>query len=366
MPGAPPLIARRRFGALADGTPVEQFVFTNGNDVSLGVIEYGATIVSLCVPDRHGVFDDVVLGHDTLDGYLRPDSPYLGCIVGRYGNRIARGRLAIDGRLFQLAVNDGPNHLHGGRVGFDKHVWAGEPFHTPGGAGVRFTRLSPDGEEGYPGALSVSVTYTLTGANDLVVDYEATTDAPTVVNLTQHSYFNLAGVSADGGAGPLPGILEHQLQVFADRFTPVDDTLIPTGDLAPVDGTPFDFRRLVAIGERIEASDEQLRRGRGYDHNFVLRGDGRRLVLAARAVEPRSGRRLTVSTSEPGMQLYTGNVLDGAIVGKAGRALAPRSGFCLETQHHPDSPNQPSFPTVLLRPGERYQSRTVYTFGVQR
>jgi aldose 1-epimerase len=321
--------------------------------MEVAIMTYRATIVSHTVPDRNGEPGDVVLGYPALDGYLRA-SPYFGSVVGRYGNRIGGGRFAIDGRTYQLATNDGPNHLHGGVRGFDKVVWDGRETVTDSSAGVMLTYTSPDGEEGYPGTLRVGVTYTLARSNQLRVDYRATTDAATPVNLTQHSYFNLAGAG---------DVLGHELTIAADRYTPVDAGLIPTGELASVEGTPFDFRVATAIGARIGQDDEQLRRGRGYDHNFVLNREGPGLALAARVVEPTTGRTLEISTTEPGVQFYSGNFLDGTITGKGGRVYVHRSGFCLETQHYPDSPNHPGFPDTILRPGQEYRSTTVFVFG---
>jgi aldose 1-epimerase len=297
-----------------------------------------------------------VLGFDQLSGYLK-QPPYFGAIVGRYGNRIAKGVFAIDGATFHLATNNGPNHLHGGVRGFDKQLWNAESFRRGGDVGVVYTLTSPDGDEGYPGALNVKVTYTLAADDTLTVDYAATTDKPTVVNLTQHSYFNLAG-SGD--------ILNHRLTIDADRYTPVDSTLIPTGELALVDGTPFDFRQPTAIGARIDADNEQIRNGGGYDHNWVLNGAAGALRHAARLEDPSSGRTLDVATTEPGLQFYSGNFLDGTLTGKGGRVYQKRAALCLETQHFPDSPNHPDFPSTVLRPGARYQSKTVFTFGVAR
>jgi aldose 1-epimerase len=349
-------VTRGGFGTLPDGTAIEVYTLTNASGVEVRAITYGGIIVSIRTPDRSGAFADIVLGHDTIDGYAK-NSPYFGCITGRYANRIARGRFTLDGATYTLATNNGPNHLHGGVKGFDKVVWAAEAVRNPNGAGVTFTYTSRDGEEGYPGTLKARVTYTLTDRNELIVDYEATTDKATVVNLTQHSYFNLAG----GG-----DILGHELQIEADRYTPVDATLIPTGELAPVAATPFDFRKPVAIGARITQDHPQLKAGGGYDHNFVLVRSGSGLARAARVVEPTTGRTLDVSTTEPGLQLYTGNFLDGTIAGKAGRVYGHRSGFCLETQHYPDSPNQTAFPSTVLRPGQTYKTTTVFTFGVAR
>jgi aldose 1-epimerase len=347
---------RAPFGHV-DGQEVFLYTLTNTHGVEVRAMSYGATIVSLKVPDRNGRSDDVVLGFDAIDGYLAVE-PYFGAVVGRYGNRIAKGRFTLDGQTYQLATNNGANHLHGGVKGFDKAVWEAEPFDRDGQAGIVFTHTSPDGDEGYPGTLNARVTYTLTPANELIVDYLATTDKATPLNLTQHSYFNLAGA----GTGD---ILNHQLTLDADRFTPVDATLIPTGDLTPVEGSPFDFRRPTAIGARINADHQQLKYGNGYDHNWVVNGESGRLRHAARVEESGSGRTLDVSTTEPGVQFYTGNFLDGTLTGKSGRVYKQRYGLCLETQHFPDSPNHPGFPSTILRPGERYQSRTVFAFGVR-
>ncbi len=313
------------------------------------------------MPDRNGNLGDIALGYDSLEGYLEA-TPYFGAIIGRYGNRIGEGQFTLDGETYQLATNDGPNHLHGGVQGFDKVVWDAKPVEAADGVALEFTYISPDGEEGYPGALDAKVTYTLTNDNRLIFDYEATTDAPTPVNLTQHTYFNLAG---HGGGD----ILGHEVMINADTFTPVSQTLIPTGELRPVEGTPFDFRTPTAIGERIDADNEQIRFGPGYDHNFVLNDDAASVdapVLAARVYEPNSGRVMEVLTTEPGLQFYSGNFLDGSITGKDGVTYERRSGFCMETQHFPDSPNKPDFPSTILRPGELYKTRTVYAFSVQK
>jgi aldose 1-epimerase len=344
------------FGKTADGKQVELYTLTNANGIEVRAITYGGIITSLKVPDRSGRIADVVLGFDTLDGYLK-DHPYFGTIIGRYGNRIAKGRFTLDGRTYTLATNNGPNHLHGGNKGFDKFVWGAAP--VPGHSAVAFTRTSPDGEEGYPGNLTVRVTYTLTDKNELAVDYHATTDKATPVNLTHHSYFNLAG---DGAAD----ILGHELTIYADRYTPVDATLIPTGEVAPVQGTPFDFRKPTVIGTRIDQPNEQLKNGNGYDHNWVLTRRGTGLQPAARLSDPASGRTLDVATTEPGMQFYAGNFLDGTLTGKAGHVYKRRAGLCLETQHFPNSPNQPTFPSTILKPGQEYRSKTVFTFGVAR
>jgi aldose 1-epimerase len=344
------------FGKTPDGKPVTVFTLTNANGVRIRAMTYGAVITSIEVPDRSGKMADVVLGFDNLEGYLKYPA-FFGAVVGRYGNRIAKGQFTLDGHTYKLATNNGPNHLHGGNKGFDKVLWDGAPLKT--GVGVVFTRTSPDGEEGYSGNLKATVTYTLTDKNQLVVDYHATTDKPTPVNLTQHSYFNLAGE----GSGD---ILGHELTLDADRYTPVDSTLIPTGELAPVQGTPFDFRKATAIGARIGQSNEQLKNGTGYDHNWVLSRTGAGLQHAARLADPKSGRTLDIATTEPGLQFYSGNFLDGTTKGKGGHVYAFRTGLCLETQHFPDSPNRPSFPSTILRPGETYKSQTVFTFGVQK
>jgi aldose 1-epimerase len=345
------------FGKTADGTPVEIYTLTNANGVEMKAMTYGCIITSLKVPDRTGKVADVVLGYDTLDGYLK-DSPYFGAVVGRYGNRIAKGQFTLDGKTYKLATNNGPNHLHGGNKGFDKAVWKAAWKNGAQGVGVIFSRTSPDGEEGYPGNLQVTVTYTLTDKNELVVEYHATTDKATPVNLTQHSYFNLAADEGD--------ILGHELTIDADRYTPVDDTLIPTGELASVAGTPFDFRKPGTIGARINADNVQLKNGKGYDHNWVLNRSGSGLQHAVHVVEPKSGRTLDIATTEPGVQFYSGNFLDGTLKGKGGRVYTQRSGFCLETQHYPDSPNHPTFPTTTLQPGQAYSSKTVFAFSVSK
>jgi aldose 1-epimerase len=340
------------FGTLSDGRRVEAFTIQNTQGMEMCAISYGCAIVSLLVPDRRGERADVVLGCDTLDGYVAGRA-HLGAVCGRYANRIAHGRFVLDGRTHELPRNSGGHHLHGGPRGFHRVVWEGEPFRGPSGAGVAFTHVSPDGDEGYPGRLEVRVTYTLTDRGELAIEYRATTDRPTVVNLTQHSYFNLAG--HDHG-----GVLGHELQVHAARYTPVED-MIPTGVLAPVEGTPLDFRRPTPIGARI--TDARLCSARGYDHNFALDRWTGALEPAARLIEPRSGRALEVLTTEPGLQLYTGNSLDGQIRGKGAWPYASRGGVCLETQRFPDSPNQPGFPPAVLRPGEVYESRTTYAFS---
>jgi aldose 1-epimerase len=353
-----PGVARASFGRLSDGTAVDLFTLTNAHGIEVRAMTYGGIILSVRTPDREGRLGDIVLGYDSLAGYLQ-DTPYFGAIVGRYANRIAHGRFTLDGHGWTLTTNDGPHHLHGGVRGFDKVVWHAESFRGDSGVGVVFTYASPNGDQGYPGTLLARVTYTLNDRDEFAVDYSATTDQPTPVNLTQHTYFNLTGDARRD-------VLDHMLRIGADRYTPVDSTLIPTGLLAPVEGTPFDFRMPTAIGARIAADDPQLRNGHGYDLNFVLNGDGTGLEHAARVVDPLTGRTLDVSTTEPGMQLYSGNVLDGTITGKGGRVYRRHCGFCLETQHFPDSPNHPSFPSTILRPGREYRSRTIFAFGVER
>jgi aldose 1-epimerase len=342
-----------------EGKPIEMATLKNSRGVEIQAINYGAIITSLKVPDRTGKLGDVVLGFDQPAGYWAdPPPPYFGAIVGRYGNRIAKAQFGIDGRTFKLAANNGPNNLHGGNRGFDKVLWQMATKNAAAGSSIVFTRTSPDGEEGFPGNLAVTVTYTLTEKNELIVDYRATTDKATPVNLTQHSYFNLAGE----GSGD---ILGHELTVNADRYTPVDDTLIPTGELAPVQGTPFDFRQPTAIGARINADNAQLKFGQGYDHNYVLNRKGTGLEFAARLTDPKSGRTMEIATTEPGIQFYSGNFLDGKIKGKGGHVYAHRTGLCLETQHYPDSPNQKAFPSTILQPGKVYTSKTVMTFSAK-
>jgi aldose 1-epimerase len=353
-PSSTPKIKSEPFGKTAAGQPVELFTLTSGKGMEVGITNYGAIVTSIRVPDRSGAVGDVALGFDTLDGYLK-EHPYFGAIVGRYGNRIAKGKFQLNGTTYTLAKNNGENALHGGIKGFDKAVWTATDVSKDGVQSLQLKYLSKDGEEGYPGNLDATVTYTLTGDNELRIDYLATTDKDTVLNLTNHSYFNLAGQ----GNGD---ILGHVMQINADRFTPVDKGLIPTGELKKVEGTPFDFRQPHAIGERINAKDEQIERGLGYDHNFVLNGGGG-LAQAVHVEEPKSGRAMDVLTTEPGVQFYTGNFLDGSLTGKGGKVYQKRYGFCLETQHFPDSPNQPSFPSVVLKPGAKYESTTVYRFS---
>lgn len=344
---------REHFGRLADGTAVEIFTLTNASGLEARIMTYGAILVSLKVPDRNGVPADVNLGFDSLAGYLGTH-PYFGAVIGRYANRIAKARFSLDGVEYRLAPNNNGNTLHGGIKGFDKVVWKAEPVKVAYGTGVKLTYLSKDMEEGFPGNLSVTVIYTLTDTNELEIRYEATTDKATPVNLTNHAYWNLKGE----GQGD---VLGHRLQIEADKITAVDSAanLIPTGEIVPVAGTPFDFTSPHAIGERIAKVEG------GYDHNFVLRSGGGALALAARVEEPESGRVLEIWTDQPGIQLYTGNFLDGTVVGKGGKAYGKHFAFCLETQHFPDSPNQPNFPTTILRPGQTYRMVTIHKFSAK-
>jgi aldose 1-epimerase len=344
-------VTKGSFGRLPDGTAVDLYILTNKNGLEARLMTYGATLVSLRLPDRRGVYADCVLGYDGLDGYLK-SSPYFGSIVGRYGNRIARGRFTLDGETYTLATNNGPNHLHGGVRGFDKVVWTAEPFAEAGAVGVKFDYLSKDGEEGYPGNLAASVVYLLTNENELRLMYEAKTDKATPVNLTHHSYFNFTGGKRE--------ILGHLLTLAADRYTPVDAGLIPTGELRTVQGTPMDFRTPQAIGSRIAEVEG------GYDHNYVLSSGGGALAWAARVLEPESGRAMEIATTEPGLQFYSGNFLDGTIAGKGGQTYGKHWGFCLETQHFPDSPNHPNFPSTILRPGLVYRTVTVHRFFIEK
>jgi aldose 1-epimerase len=349
-------VERERFGTMPDGTVVHRYTLSNARGMEVKLITYGGAVQSLRVPDRHGRKANVTLGFSDLPGYLNPANPYFGCITGRYANRIANGRFTLDGVTYQLARNNGPNHLHGGNVGFDKRVWEAEVVRGKRVVGVRFHYVSRDGEENYPGRLDTFVTYTLDNRNNLRMRYEATTNKPTIVNLTNHAYWNLAGE----GSGD---INDHELLLRAGHYTPVDATLIPTGEIARVGGTPFDFRHSTRIGKRIRDNHPQLVIGRGYDHNWVLDRRGSGLELAARLKDPRSGRVLEVLTEEPGIQFYSGNFLDGTLYGTSGRAYRQGDGLALETQHYPDSPNHPNFPSTVLRPGERYDTTTVYRFS---
>jgi aldose 1-epimerase len=345
--------------AVYAGKPIDMVTLKNSHGMEVQAITYGAIITSIKVPDKKGTIADVVLGFDSPDQYWHePTPPFFGAVVGRYGNRIAKGKFTLAGQTYSLAINNVPNTLHGGNKGFDKQVWEVTTKNGDDGSSAIFTRTSPDGEEGYPGTLQARVTYTLTEKNELIVDYHATSDKATPVNLTQHSYFNLSGE----GSGT---ILDHILTIDADRYTPVDSTLIPTGELAPVQGTPFDFRKPTAIGARINDQNPQLKNGNGYDHNWVLNRKGAGLEHAVTLSDPKSGRTLDVATTEPGVQFYTGNFLDGTIKGKGGHVYALRGALCLETQHYPDSPNQKNFPSTILQPGTNYDTRTVFTFGAK-
>lgn len=349
-------IEKQRWGSTGSGEQVELYTLRNSNGMEAAITNYGGRVVRLVVPDRDGRFDDVVLGFDRIEGYLAKN-PYFGALVGRYANRIANGKFCLNDKTYELARNNGTNALHGGLRGFDTVVWKARDASAGEAARLELEYLSTDGEEGYPGNLKVRALYSLSEKNELRIDFDATTDKDTVVNLTNHSYFNLAGHSAGE-------ILEHEVVIYADAFTPVDANLIPTGELHSVEGTPFDFRKPVAIGARIDGKDEQLRYGAGYDHNFVLRrGDGE-LSLAASAEDPKTGRVLKVHTTQPGMQFYTGNHLGAGMQGKEGAVYGFRSGFCLETQRFPDSPNQPEFPSTELKPGQRYRESTVFQFSV--
>jgi aldose 1-epimerase len=348
-------IERRAFGTTANGTPVDLYTLTNNHGMEARIMTYGGIVVSLKVPDRHGKLGNVVLGYDHLEGYLE-NNPYFGALIGRYANRIAQGSFTLDSTAYQLAQNNNENHLHGGVVGFDKVVWKAKQVSGKDGVGLRLTYLSHDGDEGYPGNLPVTVVYTLTNNNELRIDYAATTDKKTIVNLTNHSYFNLAGRG---------DILGHELMLNADRFTPVDQGLIPTGELRDVKGTPMDFTQPTAIGARIEERDQQLRFGLGYDHNWVLNRADDGLTLGARVFEPTTGRIMEVLTTEPGIQFYSGNFLDGSITGKQGEVYQHRYGFCLEAQHFPDSPNKPAFPSVVLSPDQEYRQTTIYRFSAE-
>jgi aldose 1-epimerase len=343
------------FGKTVDGKSVEIYTLRNGRGMEARIITYGGIVVSLKTPDKNGNFADVVLGYDHLDGYLKKN-PYFGALVGRYGNRIAKGKFALNGKSFSLAANNGPNHLHGGIKGFDKVVWTAKSVETSDGPALQLNYLSKDGEEGFPGNLSVTAVYTLANDNALRLDFAATTDQDTICNLTHHSYFNLRG-SGD--------VLDYVVQINADQFTPTDAGMIPTGELRPVAGTPFDFRKPIAIGARINSDDEQIKFAKGYDQNWIFDKPPGQLGLVARVFEKTSGRCMEVFTTEPGMQFYTGNFLDGDIIGKGGRAYPRRSAFCMEPQHFPDSPNHPHFPSVELKPGQIYKNTILYKFSTE-
>lgn len=351
-------ILKSDFGLLFDGRGASLYTLTNKNGLVAKITNYGGIVTELWVPDKTGVMGDIVLGFDSVSDYVK-DSPYFGCIVGRYGNRIAKGRFTLDGVTYTLATNNnGKNHLHGGMKGFDKVLWQAEPIKAQDGVGLRLRYFSKDREEGYPGNLDVTVVYTLTNANELRIDYTATTDKPTVCNLTHHGYFNLAGQ----GNGD---ILGHILTINADHYTPADDGLIPTGQITAVKGTPMDFTAPTAIGARINCDDEQIKFGGGYDHNWVLNKKGDEMTLAASVYEPTRGRVMEIWTTEPAVQFYAGNFLDGTLIGKGGNVYNHRYGFCLETQHYPDSPNQSHFPSTTLCPEQTYRTTTVHKFATQ-
>ncbi len=349
-------ISKKSFGTTPGGYEVTEFTLTNRRGMELKVINYGCTITSLKVPDRHGVFADIVLGYDDLEGYLQSNA-YIGCVVGRFANRIAHGKFSLEGKKYVLAQNLPPHHLHGGVKGFSHAVWSAEEIETKEGVGIRFTHVSQDDDEGYPGNLQMEVTYMLGDDDTLSFDYRATTDQPTIINLTQHTYFNLHGSNEP--------ILDHLLTIHADHFLPVDETMIPTGEIRSVEGTPFDFRTLKTVGSDIGVDDLQLAIGHGYDHCWVFNNLSHDMHHAATLYDPLSGRRMNVYTTEPGMQLYTANFLESKMAGKNNVELIPRSGLCLETQHFPDSPNQPGFPRVILYENESYYSKTLLTFKVQ-
>jgi aldose 1-epimerase len=350
------VIKKEAFGTTPDGHSVDLYTMTNVHGMEVRAMNYGGIVVGLRVPDRNGTLGDVVLGYDDLQHYLT-NKPYFGALIGRYGNRIANGKFTLDGVEYRLAKNNGPNSLHGGLKGFNKVLWHAEPVENNQGVGVVLTYTSKDGEEGFPGNLKTQVAYTLTDQNELMFEYEATTDKATPVNLTHHGYFNLAG-EGNGDA------LQHELMLNADRFTPVDKTLIPTGELRSVTGTPLDFTKPTAIGARINGNFEQLKLAGGYDHNFVINRKGNDLQLVARVYEPKSGRVMEVLTTEPGVQFYSSNSLDGE-KGKQGHIYNKHAALCLETQHFPDSPNHPDFPSTILRPGQTYHSQTIYKFSTK-
>ena len=349
-------VKKQAYGKMPNGAAVELYTLTNAKGMQAGIITYGGTVVSLTAPDRNGKFADVVLGMDDLAGYMKATA-FFGALIGRYGNRIGHAQFTLEGKAHKLPANDHGNTLHGGPAGFDKHVWSAVPGSSADGETLELTYVSKDGEAGFPGTLTSKVVYTLTAKNELKIDYTATTDKPTVANLTNHSYFNLAGQ----GEGD---ILAHEVMIDAARFTPVDATLIPTGELRPVAGTPFDFTKPTAVGARIEAADEQIKFGMGYDHNWVLNKGAGGLTKAAEVHETKSGRVMEVWTTEPALQFYTGNFLDGTLHGK-GKTYVRRGALCMETQHYPDSPNQPSFPSTELKPGAQYHTTTVYRFSAR-
>lgn len=356
---AQPAITSASFGKTADGQNVQIYTLRNRHGMEARITNYGGIVVSLTAPDRDHKFADVALGYNTLDDYMNPPFPYFGAIIGRYGNRIAKGRFTLNGVEYKLAVNNGENHLHGGLKGFDRVIWGAQQKNSAAGPALLLNYVSKDGEEGYPGNLRVTVVYTLTNNNELKIQYTASTDKDTVINLTHHSYFNLAGE----GNGD---ILDHRVVLKASRFVPTDAGSIPTGELKNVAGTPFDFLTAHTIGERIDQDDQQLKFGNGYDHTWVINGRNGVLRQAASVYESTTGRVMEVWTTEPGVQFYTGNFLDGSRPGKSGKPYPRRSGFCLETQHYPDSPNRANFPTTTLRKGATYRSTTIYRFSTRR
>jgi aldose 1-epimerase len=352
-------VRKEAFGKMADGTRVEKYTLSNVHGMEVSIITYGGAVQSIKVPDKDGKLGDVALGFDNLEDYLKSNNPYFGALIGRYGNRIAKGQFVLDGKTYQIPANNGPNALHGGPKGFDKQVWAATPITDSGWVGVELTYFSPDGQMGFPGNLAVTVRYTLNNDNELRIDYSAVTDKDTIVNLTNHTYFNLAGA----GHGT---ILDQVAMMNADKFTPVDKTLIPTGEWQDVKGTPFDFTQPTAIGARIQADNEQLKNAEpkqgGYDHNWVFNNPGNLSALAVRVFDPKSGRAVEMYTTEPGVQFYVGNFLDGSLKGKDGLTYEHWGAFTLEAQHYPDSPNQPKFPSTELKPGEKYSQTTIYKF----
>jgi aldose 1-epimerase len=348
-------VEKRLFGELESGKSTYLYTLTNRNDMVVSISNYGGIITEIKVKDKNGKLGDVTLGYDNLEGYLE-QSPYFGAIVGRYGNRICEGKFSLEGKEYQLEINNAPNHLHGGVIGFDKVLWNVQPFSNSDTLGIILKYLSKDGESGYPGNLSVEITYSLNNNDELIISYSATSDKTTLCNLTNHTYFNLK----DNGKS---SILQHRLKINADSYTPIDSTSITTGEILSVKGTPFDFTDLTQIGKSINSEDKQIQNGLGYDHNFVINGDAGELRHAAKVIEETTGRVMDVFTTEPGMQFYSGNFLDGSIIGKGNVVYNHRNGFCLETQHYPDSPNKPNFPSTVLKPGEVYKTTTVYKFS---
>ena len=349
------IMKKEFFGKLPDGRELFLFIFSNKNGVEVKITNYGGIITSIVTPDKFGKLSDIVLGFNKLEDYLN-GHPYFGAIIGRFGNRIKNGKFTLNGTEYKLALNDGNNHLHGGIFGFDKVLWNYEITEVNGLESLKLSYLSKEGEEGYPGNLNITVCYSLTDTNELNIEYYAVTDKDTVVNLTNHSYFNLSGSDT---------ILNHELKINADRFTPIDTTLIPTGELRLVNDTPLDFKTFKVIGQRIDDDYDQLKYGNGYDHNFILNKNDNSLSLAAEVFDPIKGRTLEVSTTEPAIQFYSGNFLDGSLTGKEGKTYIRRGGLCLETQHYPDSPNKPDFPNVILKPGNEYKQTTIYKFGIR-